>query len=488
MDGHQNRIVMQSISIPFFVVDRNFEIIWANPAFFAATGRNENVIGKKVFAELMRLPKAPRRCPIKRCLYTGREERGVMTLAISTERVLRADVSCWPAMSPEGEEQAVCMLEIDTRDRSDVFSREFFAAVGHRFRGMLTAIQGFSTFIVENDSQNLSEQQYDMLKRVSLNSRNAIDYIEDVFMLMQLEAGLLKPAEEDCDVADILAMVAASFRPQVRKKGISLSVEINPQIPSKIRTDGRLLARILSQFVANALVHTPEGGAIVLSAVPRGSNLALSVADTGIGISQARLETVFRPFAGAGRSRSGETRGIGLALAKRLSELIDVDIDVESQVAKGSVFSVIFKKACRIRRGESRSTSSSRLPAAREAVLVLLESSSDNYLMLKTLLPENQYRLFTAANAGECAKLVAEKKPDMVIVDPKAIAGQDQRLLERLKTPGAEGQRTQIIALSDEPAGGGRDVRPENGFDDVISRNACHREIAEKIKLKLKKN
>jgi signal transduction histidine kinase/CheY-like chemotaxis protein len=163
--------------------------------------------------------------------------------------------------------------------------------------------------------------------------------------LSRLEAGALRPERVRLAVAPLLSGVAAEFAPQAVARGLALSV-----VPTRLAVDSdpALLGRIVRNLVANAVRYTRAGG-VVIGARRRGGRVALEVVDTGVGIAPEHQMRIFDEFyqvqgATAAGSRAG-SMGLGLAIVRRLADLLGHDIAVSSRVGHGSRFAVIAPRA-----------------------------------------------------------------------------------------------------------------------------------------------
>ncbi len=156
--------------------------------------------------------------------------------------------------------------------------------------------------------------------------------------MSKLDAGVVVPRVETFAVNELLHRAAAEFRPTAGEKQVDLMV-----VPCRatVRSDPALLGRILQNLVANAVRYT-EQGRILVGCRRRGPHLAIEVWDTGIGIPESRLADIFEEFTQLGNAERDRSQGLGLGLAivRRLSQLLAHPVSVRSQPGKGSVFSV----------------------------------------------------------------------------------------------------------------------------------------------------
>jgi signal transduction histidine kinase len=167
--------------------------------------------------------------------------------------------------------------------------------------------------------------------------------VDDLKTLSLADARELPLNPQSISPADLLRRAESSYRVQAEKKEISIEIEIQPDLP-EIEVDMERMAQVLGNLVSNALRYTPAGGEIRLKAEQSNGKIILSIADNGAGIAPEDLPYIFeRSFRGdrARQQVEGET-GLGLAIAKSLVEAQDGELAVESQLNKGTRFTLTF--------------------------------------------------------------------------------------------------------------------------------------------------
>ena len=170
--------------------------------------------------------------------------------------------------------------------------------------------------------------------------------INDILDLSKIEAGRLELNVDRVIIADLLHDIEELFRPVAEDKGLDLVVEIQASAPEMLYTDTDKLAQILKNFMANAIKFTAQGKVTLRldKAVPESDwPVRISVTDTGIGISQDKQELIFEAFqqADGSTSRRFGGTGLGLSISRKLAELMDGHISVESQPGQGATFSIM---------------------------------------------------------------------------------------------------------------------------------------------------
>jgi protein-histidine pros-kinase len=218
---------------------------------------------------------------------------------------------------------------------------EFLATMSHELRTPLNGIIGFSEFLIDEKAGALNARQKEYLTDVLASGRHLLRLINDVLDLSKIEAGRMDIVAERFDLASAVDEVCGVVSPIARSKSISLVRHVSEEV-AQVILDRHRFVQILYNLLSNAIKFTNTAGEVNLSLDREGDMLRLQVRDTGIGISPENLQKLFLEFqqldSGTGRRHDGT--GLGLVLTKRLSELQHGSVRVESEVGKGSVFTV----------------------------------------------------------------------------------------------------------------------------------------------------
>jgi signal transduction histidine kinase/putative methionine-R-sulfoxide reductase with GAF domain len=217
---------------------------------------------------------------------------------------------------------------------------QFLANMSHELRTPLNAIIGYTELITDGVYGETPEKVQDALKRITANSRHLLGLINDVLDLSKIEAGQLTLSLDNYSMKDVVHSVYGAVEPLAADKKIAFRAEVAPDLPSG-RGDERRLTQVLLNLVGNAIKFT-DTGEVTIGASASDGTYAVSVKDTGPGISEADQAKLFQEFQQADTSitrKKGGT-GLGLAISKRIVEMHGGQIKLESQVGKGSIFSI----------------------------------------------------------------------------------------------------------------------------------------------------
>jgi len=243
----------------------------------------------------------------------------------------------------QGMHGYVLILRDITREKSLEEERdEFISVISHELRTPVTAAEGNisnARFIFEKSGLK-HESVEASLKQAHQQVNFLSGLINDISMLSRAERGKLTMDIEPINVHDLITEIANIYKPDATSKGLALKIELDPHL--EILQSSKLYVReVLQNFITNAIKYT-EKGSVTLSAKPRGEGVDFAITDTGIGISKQDQEKLFDKFFRSEdfRTRENKGTGLGLYITLKLARLLHADIDVKSELNKGSTFTI----------------------------------------------------------------------------------------------------------------------------------------------------
>ena len=231
---------------------------------------------------------------------------------------------------------------------------EFVANMSHELRTPLNSIIGFSGILLKNRKGNLSGTDLNRVEKINRNGRHLLSLINDILDLSKIEAGRMDFLFEDTDLIPIVRDVAEMLQPQADAKSLELIMDLS-ETSVRANTDGHKLKQVLINLIGNAIKFTKKGSVTIRCEMLDASKqrVRLQVIDSGIGISQEKLDVIFEAFSQADSSTSREFggTGLGLTISRSIIEMLSGSLTVASEPGKGSTFTIVFEGVSEKRRG-----------------------------------------------------------------------------------------------------------------------------------------
>jgi signal transduction histidine kinase/CHASE3 domain sensor protein len=222
----------------------------------------------------------------------------------------------------------------------------FLASMSHELRTPLQAALGFAQLVRSGVYGAVNEQQSEVLGRVERSQTHLSRLIDDILDFARLEAGRVRIESKPVPVDEVIADLAPLVEPQAVKKNVELSL-LPPAPGLVVLADRQRLQQILVNLVGNAIKFTPANGMIRVGAQKNGTTASVFIQDSGVGIPEDRLQSIFEPFVQVEDSltRTATGAGLGLAISRDLARAMGGDLKVESKLGKGSTFTVVMPLA-----------------------------------------------------------------------------------------------------------------------------------------------
>ncbi len=372
---------------------------------------------------------------------------------------------------------------------------EFLASMSHEIRTPITAILGFAELLLEPGALPCAApEQIDAIVTIRRNANYLLRVINDILDLSKIEAGRMQIEQLDIDPVSVLAEVGRLLEARAAEKKLSLSIRIEGEMPSLIRTDPTRLRQILINLVSNAIKFTDKGGVRVCMrhCASAKHTLGIEVTDTGIGMTPEQANRLFEPFAqaeGSTARRFGGT-GLGLVISKRFAQLLGGDVILRESKPGGSTFHVILEAPaasnCRMRteqeanqvlrdaREFSAATLVHAMPAGTCTTrrILLAEDSLDSQRLFLRMLERIGATVVLAANGREAVQLAIDARQvdrafDLILMDMQMPEMDGYAAASELRRLGFT---TPIVALTAHAMVGDRDKCLSAGCTDYLTK------------------
>ncbi|GAB3649491.1 response regulator [Echinicola sediminis] len=241
------------------------------------------------------------------------------------------------------EARASLIKKAEELEQTNRYKSEFLANMSHELRTPLNSVLILAKLLSDNKNDNLNEEEIKFAKVIHKAGSDLLTLINDILDLSKVESGNLDIYEDAIELYDIVENMRYLFKEVAADKNITFITEIGERLPRSISSDRQRIDQIIRNLLSNAFKFTPSGGEVKLDfKLVQGSRIAITVKDSGIGISQEKQQLIFEAFkqADGTTSRKYGGTGLGLSISKELSKLLKGSISLQSEEGKGSAFTL----------------------------------------------------------------------------------------------------------------------------------------------------
>jgi PAS domain S-box-containing protein len=354
---------------------------------------------------------------------------------------------------------------------------EFLANMSHELRTPLNAILGLSESLEEQIAGPLNEKQEKYVATIRESGHHLLSLINDILDLAKIEAGQITLDITKVHVDSICQASLRLIKQLAQKKNQDVALEIDEGL-GWIWADERRLKQMIVNLLSNAVKFTPENGKIGLEVHgdEKENRVTLTVWDSGIGIKEADLPRLFKPFvqldSGFGREAGGT--GLGLALVAEMARMHGGRVGVQSQPKQGSRFSIVlpWEPALAVDTVERMKTTGkfrAIKPGVDQRTILLVEDTQEVVMMLKDYLERAGYRVVTAKDGLDGIDQAKRTHPDLILMDLQMPRMNGLEATAKLRSD-PDFKHTPIIALTALAMSGDRERCIAAGMDEYISK------------------
>jgi signal transduction histidine kinase/CheY-like chemotaxis protein len=313
---------------------------------------------------------------------------------------------------------------------------QFLANMSHELRTPLNAVIGYSEMLMEEAEDAGHDDYVPDLKKIHGSGRHLLGLINDILDLSKIEAGRTEMYYETFELAPMVEEVAATIEPLIARNSNTLSVDVAANAGT-VRLDQVKVRQILFNLLSNASKFT-ENGAIELRVTRDDDAIAITVQDTGIGMTAEQLNRVFDPFiqADASTSKKYGGTGLGLTISQKFSEAMGGRIEVQSDPGKGTLFTVRLPAdadAYSAAMAEPASEHSPAIGSYTSGTVLVIDDDATAREMLMRMLTKEGYRVILASSGDEGLRIAREQAPNVITLDVLMAGLDGWGVLSRLK-------------------------------------------------------
>ena len=358
----------------------------------------------------------------------------------------------------------------------------FLANMSHEIRTPINAVLGFNSIILRDTKEDTTKEY---ARDIDSAGKSLLSIINDILDFSKIEAGKMDIVPVEYRLGALINDCKNMMYSKVTDKNLDFIIKCDPTAPSILFGDEVRIRQVLINLLSNATKYTDSGSVTFDVSYKKTSDeqvtLFFKVIDTGIGISEEDQTHLFESFKRIDevRNRNIEGTGLGLALVKQLTGLMNGDISVSSEIGKGTTFEfglpqkvISFDEVGAINKSSDKIAKSNKMDDLEdvEGNILVVDDVLLNLKVMTMLLKKSKLTVDTASSGFEALEKTKEKKYDIIFLDHMMPVMDGIETFKRLRNEESFNQNTPVVMLTANAVGDVKDMYLGEGFDDYISK------------------
>ncbi len=423
---------------------------------------------------------------------------GIYVIVLILGIIFKFQSKLYEKKKAELEEKENELMEINEKlKKANEAKSVFLASMSHEIRTPINAIVGMNEMVLrESDDDNVISYA----SNIESASGTLLSLVNDILDFTKIDSGLMEIIPDDYELYSVLNDCYTLLELRAAGKGLSLELVNAPDIPANLYGDEIRIRQIITNLLTNAVKYTDNGSITMTVGFTENDtplylsnedapnerliDLRVSVKDTGRGISETGLKSLFNSFTRVDekKNKNIEGTGLGLAITKQLTELMGGRIDVTSQEGVGSEFTVVIPQRAvgnatmgdfseRFRRKKNAGRKYKVSFIAPEARILVVDDLEVNLKVVTMLLKNTEAKIDTATGGEACLKAYESNDYDVVLLDHMMPEMDGMETLKQLKkSKKYMAKRTPVVALTANATLGAEKIYLDTGFDDYLTK------------------
>ncbi|MBL8348075.1 MAG: CHASE domain-containing protein [Rubrivivax sp.] len=445
------RSILDNAPLGIAFLDPHGKLLQGNPHLFEMLGRKPQDLLAHTVASITVPEDLPTLQRDHQDLLTGRTEvvRRPFRLQRGDGQPLAVRMACTALRSAETGRvrHMVAVLEDlsehlqleqteHARQRAEAASRaksEFVSRMSHELRTPLNAMLGFAQLLGLDTKPALPEHQRNWVQQIQRAGWHLLELVNDTLDLARIESGAVQLHLQSVDLVELVAASADLVSAAATARGVELRLELPVRLPPVV-ADATRLKQVVTNLLSNAVKYNRERGRVAVRVrlpdarsaeaardagrLPEAGTVTIDVVDTGLGMTPAQLQRLFEPYNRLGREGSGvEGTGIGLVIARRLTEMMGGSLQAQSRAGSGSTFSLNLPLAAGPAAAADPPVPAVPAPYRQRRVLYIEDNETNVEVMRGVLLQRPQVHLEVATLGLDGLAMARRLRPDLILLD-----------------------------------------------------------------------